>query len=200
MFAALALIITASPLASDDAAERLTAVQAWAQKQKKPLLALKDARLLTDCIELAPIADTGCAQPAPLCPLREGDDGSAGTRRESLSLWLKSPDHIAKHVQVWRSSVYEPKILECDPPEPLFGAPSPEQRLKDLAAFRKTHAKEYAKCVIRAEKDARDDAEEISCDVVLVNACRKEAYVKCKARNLGKKATPPPTTVQRVEL
>lgn len=200
MSAALALILAASPLASDDAAERLSAVQAWAQKQKRPVLAVKDARSLNECVELAPVADTGCAQAAPLCPLHEGDDGSSGTRRESLSLLLKSPDHTAKHLQVWKSSVYEPKILECDPPEPLFDAPSPEQRAKDIAAFRKTHAKEYAKCVARAEKDARDDAEEFSCDVVLVNACRKEAYVKCKARNIGQKATPPPAALQRVEL
>ena len=200
MFAALVLVLAASPLASDDAAERLAAVQAWAKKQKKPVLALKVARELKDCIELAPVADTGCTQPAPLCPLREGDDGSGGSRRESLSLLLKSPDHVAKHVQVWRSSVYEPKIAECDPPEPLFGAPSPEQRALDVAAWRKTHAKEYAKCVGRMEKDARNDDEEFSCDVVLVNACRKEAYVKCKARNLGTKAALPSEQVQRVEL
>lgn len=199
MFAALALVLAASPLAADDAAQRLAAVQAWA-KTKKPVLALKDARALNDCVELPPVADTGCTEPASLCPLREGDDGGGLTRRESLSLLLKSLDHSAKHLLVWRSSTYEPKISECDPTEPLFGAPSPEQRAKDIAAWRSTHAKEYAKCVARAEKESRDDAEEFSCDVVLVNACRKEAYVKCKARNLGKKAVGPPTTVQRVEL
>lgn len=199
MFAALALVLAAAPLASDDAAERLAAVQAWAQKQKKPVLAVKDARALTACVDLSPVAETGCTTPAQLCPVREGDDGSAGSRTESVALLLNSPDHLARHLQVWKSSVYEPKIAECDPPEPLFGAPPPDQRAKDVAAWRKAHAKEYAKCVARMEKDSRDDAEELSCDVVLVNACRREAYVKCKGRNLNKKRAPP-EQLQRVEL
>lgn len=200
MFAALVLVLAAAPLASDDAGERLKAVQAWATKQKKPVLALKEARALAGCVELAPVSDTGCGQPAKLCPLHEGDDGSAGTRRESLSLLLEGEDHVGKHLKVWWSAVYEPKVPECDPPEPLFGAPPPDQRAKDLVAWRTTHAAEYAKCVARVEKDSRDDAAEFSCDVVLVNACRREAYVKCKARNLGVKAKAPSVQVQRVEL
>lgn len=199
MFAALALVLAAAPLASDDAAVRLKAVQDWAKKQKRPVLALKDARALTGCVELAPVADTGCTQPARLCPLREGDDGSAGTRRESLSVVLQSEDQHPWHLKVWRIAAYEPRVAECDPPEPLFDAPPPDQRAIDVAAWRKAHAAEYARCVARVEKDSRDDAEELSCDVVLVNACRREAYVKCKARNFGKKPTPPPY-VHRMEL
>lgn len=199
MFAALAVVLAASPLASDDAEVRLKAVQEWAKKQKKPVLALKAARALEGCVELAPVADTGCAQPAQLCPLREGDDGSGGTRREALSLLLKGEDHAGRHLKVWRLAAYEPRVGECDPPEPMFGAPPQDQRAKEVAAWRKAHAAEYARCVARVEKDSRDDAEELACDVVLVNACRKEAYVSCKARNFGKKPTPP-AYVHRVEL
>lgn len=187
MFAALLVVLAASPLASEDAAARLAAVEKWAKTQRKPQLSSKDARALTDCVELPAVKDTGCAEPAKLCRLHEGDDGSSGTRTESLSLLLSGQDRDVKPLRVWWSAAYEPKRGECDPPESMLGnSETPEQHAKEVAAFRKAHAKDYAKCVARAEKDARDDAEELVCDVVLMNACRKEAYVTCKARNLRK--------------
>lgn len=178
------LISAAPSLGADDPAVRLAAVQSFAKKQKKPQLSAKDARALADCVELAPVKDTGCAEVAKLCKLHEGDDGSSGTRTESLSLLLSGPE--SKALRVFWSVGYEPKVSECDPPESMLGQETPDQRAKDAAAFRKAHPREYARCVARAEKDARDDAEELLCDLVLVNACRREAYVRCKARNLHK--------------
>jgi hypothetical protein len=186
MLAALLVVLSAAPMASDDAAERLAAVAKWARTQRKPQLSSKDARALTDCVELPPVKETGCAVPAKLCRLPEGDDGSSGTRIESLSLLLTGQDRDVKPLRVWWSAAYEPRRAECDPPESMTGSDSPEQRAKDVAAFRKNHAKEYAKCVARVEKDARDDAEELSCELVLMNECRKEAYLTCKTRNLRK--------------
>lgn len=201
MFTALALVLAAVPsLSAEDVAARLTAVQDYVKKQKKPLLTAKDARALTGCVELPAVKDSGCEVAAQVCPLHEGDDGSSGTRRESLSLLLTSPDHPSKHLQVWRSAVYEPRLFECDPPEHLFGASPPDQRAKEIETWRASHAKEYAACVARMQKDARDDAEEVSCDVLFVNACRREAYVRCKARNLAKAAKAPSEEVQRFEF
>ena len=178
-------LLAAAPLASDDAAERLTAVEKWAKQQRKPQLSVKEARALADCVELPAVKDTGCALPAKLCRLHEGDDGSSGTRTESLSFFLNIKEHDnGKALRVWWTSTYEAKPSDCDPPESMTGSETPEQRAKEIATWKKGHAKEYARCVARLEKDARNDAEELSCDVVLVNACRKEAYVTCKARNL----------------
>lgn len=162
------LIAAAPSLSADDAADRLAAVQKWAKKQKKPQLSAKDARALTDCIELTPVKDTGCTEVAKLCKLHEGDDGSSGTRTESVSLVLSGPE--SKSLRVFSSVGYEPRVSECE----------------EAAEAQKAHSKEYARCVARAEKDARDDAEELLCDVVLMNACRREAYVTCKTRNLRK--------------
>jgi hypothetical protein len=171
------------PLASDDAATRLAAVAKWA-KGKKPQLSSKAARELTDCTELPAVKDTGCAQPARLCRLHEGDDGSAGTRVESLSLTLTGHE---KAVRVWWAATYEPRRFECDPPEPLEGHESKVDHDAEVAAWRKANAREWARCLARVEKDARDDAEELHCEVVLVNACRAEAFVTCRARNLRSK-------------
>ena len=186
MFAALLVVLSAAPMASDDAAERLAAVATWAKTQRKPQLSSKDARALSDCVELPPVKETGCAVPAKLCRLAEGDDGSSGTRTESLSMLLMGQDRDVKPLRVWWIAAYEPKRGECDPPESMSGTETPEFRAQEAIAFRKAHPKEYAKCVARAEKDAQDDAEELSCEVVLLNACRKEAYLTCKSRNLRK--------------
>lgn len=178
-------LLAAAPLASEDAAVRLAAVQKWAKKQKKPQLSSKEARALTECIELPPVKDTGCTQAAKLCRLHEGDDGSSGTRMESLSLLLTGFER--QPLCIWWSATYEVKASECDPPEPMSGStPSTDERATQVTEWKKTHAKEYARCVARLERKARDDAEELTCDLVLMNVCRKEAYVTCKTRNLRK--------------
>lgn len=176
-----------SPLASDDPAERLAAVETWAKKQKRPQLSAKEARAIKECVELPAVKETSCATAAKLCRLHEGDDGSSGTRIESLSLHLSGQEHEGKSLRVSWSAVYDAKVDECDPPESMTHVENPGQRAKDVALFRKT--KEYARCVARVEKDARDDAEELLCDVVLMNACRKEAYVICRTKNLRKGIT-----------
>jgi hypothetical protein len=176
-----------SPLSSEDAAERLAAVEKWAKKQKKPQLSAKDARALEACVELPAVKETGCTTAAKLCRLHEGDDGSSGTRVESLSLHLGGQEHDGKSLRVAWTAIYEAKVEECDPPESMTHVENPEQRAKDVAVYRKT--KEYAKCLGRMQKDAKDDAEEMLCDVVLMNACRKEAYVTCRTKNLRKGIT-----------
>lgn len=186
MLAALLLVLSVAPMAPEESGERLAAVEKWAKAQRKPQLSSKDARALTGCVELPPVTETGCAVPAKLCPMREGDDGTSGTRIESLSLLLMDQDRDVKPLRVWWHAAYEPKRGECDPPESMSGTETPEQRATEAAVFRKTYPKQYAKCVARAEKDAEDDAEELLCDVVLMNACRKEAWVTCKTRNLRK--------------
>lgn len=160
--ALLAICLSAHPLASDDAAERLAAVGKWSRSQKKPQLSVKEARALVDCVELPPVKETGCELPVKLCRLDEGDDGSSGTRIESLSLLLTGDERATKALRVWWTASYEPKRAECGPP----GSAG------------------HASCVARVEKDARDDAEEFQCDVVLINACRQEAYLTCRTRNL----------------
>ncbi len=181
----LLLVLTQHPLASDDAGARLEAVAKWA-KQKKPQLAAKDARALADCLEVPGVKETGCTTPAKLCRLHEGDDGSSGTRTESLSLVLEGRE---KALRVWWTAAYEPSLTDCDPVEPLEGHESPEQHAAEIAEYRSKHAREFTKCVARVKKQAKDDAEELSCDVVLINACREEAWVTCKARNLRKGTT-----------
>lgn len=180
------LLLSASPLASDDPAERLSAVQKWVKTQKKPQLSSKDARAITECIEVPPVKETGCAEPAKLCRLHEGDDGSSGTRVESISLLMAGEQHDVQPLRVWWSAAYEAKVSDCDPPEHLLGHESEEQKVEAVVAWKKAHAKEYASCVARLEKKAKNDAEELICDVLLVNACRREAWVTCKARNLRK--------------
>jgi hypothetical protein len=181
----LMLALAQHPLASDDAQVRLDAVTAWARK-KKPQFPVKVARTVTDCVELAAVPETGCPTKAKLCRLHEGDDGSSGTRIESLSFLLEGHE---KPLRVWWTAAYEPPLTDCDPPEKLEGHDSPEQHATEVATWRKSHAKEYAQCQARLQKDATNDAEELSCDVVLINACRAEAYATCKSKNLRKGMT-----------
>lgn len=172
------------PLAADTEAARLQGAAQWA-KTKKPQLSTKAARDVADCVELPAVPETGCAQPAKLCRLHEGDDGSSGTRRESLSFFLSG--HEAKPVRVWWAATYEPPVAECEPPEHLLNHTTPEEREAELAAWHAKHSKEYALCLTRLKQKAVADAEEASCDVVLVNACRAEAFVTCKTKNLRKR-------------
>ncbi len=188
VFAALvAAVVSAAPsLAADDAAERLSAVQTWVKKQKKPQLSSKDARAITECIEVPAVKETGCEQRAKLCRLREGDDGSSGTRVESLSLLMAGEEHDVQPLRVWWSAAYEAKVSDCEPPEHLLGHETAEQRVEAIAEWKKKNANEFNRCVERLEKKAKTDAEELTCDLLLVNACRREAYVTCKTRNLRK--------------
>lgn len=182
----LALHGTPAPtLADDDPEKRLEAAVAWAKKNKKPQLAAKDARALKDCVVLPAVKATGCAEPAKLCRLHEGDDGSSGTRIESVSLTL---DGHEKPLRAWWTATYEPPVKECEPPEEL-AAESPEHHAAIVAAWKKEHPKEFAACLQRVKKKADSDAEVLECDVVLMNACRKEAYVKCRSKNLRKGMT-----------
>lgn len=187
---------TVSPLASDDVAARLAAVEKWSKKQKKPQLSSKDARaalmkapangVASECLEVPAVKETGCTAPAKLCRLHEGDDGSSGTRVESLSLLMAGEEHDVQPLRVWWSAGYEAKASDCDPPEAMFSHETPEEHAKAVADWKKVNAKEYTKCVARLEKKAKNDAEELNCDLVLVNACRREAFVTCKAKNLRK--------------
>ncbi|MDP3152089.1 MAG: hypothetical protein Q8N23_05430 [Archangium sp.] len=184
-----AAVLSAAPppppsLAADDAAERLSAVQTWVKKQKKPQLSSKDARAIAECIELPAVKETGCEHKAKLCRLHEGDDGSSGTRVESLSLLMAGEEHDVQPLRVWWSAAYEAKVSDCDPPEHLLGHETAEQRVEAIAAWKKKNVKEFTRCVERLEKKAKADAEELTCDLMLVNACRREAYVTCKTRNL----------------
>ncbi|MBL8910773.1 MAG: hypothetical protein JNM17_08745 [Archangium sp.] len=175
----------APTLADEDPEKRLEAAVAWSKKNKKPQLSAKDARAVKECVTLPAVKATGCAETAKLCRLHEGDDGSSGTRIESVSLTL---DGHEKSLRAWWTATYEPPVKECDPPEEL-SAESPEHHAEVVAKWRKEHPKEYSACLQRVKKKAENDAEVLECDVVLMNACRKEAFVKCRSKNLRKGMT-----------
>lgn len=172
------------PLAADADAARLQGAAQWA-KVKKPQLPEKAARAVAGCVELPPVPETGCAKPATLCRLPEGDDGGSGTRLESLSFFLTG--HEARPLRVWWAATYEPPVAECEPPDHLLHHTTPEEREAELATWHRQHSTEYGLCLTRLRKKAAADAEEASCDVVLINACRAEAFVTCKTKNLGKR-------------
>lgn len=181
--ALLATVLAAAPLASGDAASQLAAVEKWAQG-KKPQLSFQQAMAVQGCVELPAVKEAGCETPAKLCSVMEGDDGSSGTRVESLSFVLAGHEELHNHLRVWWRAAYEPRRWECDPPASMTSDETPAQRTARVEAWRSTHRKEWLACVARAEKDSADDAEELSCDLVLVNACRSEAFVRCRAKNL----------------
>lgn len=183
---ALQLAQTPHPLAADDEPARLAAVSAWAKK-KKPQLTSKQARDAKGCVEVPALKETGCDKPAKLCRLHEGDDGSGGTRIESVSMFLEG--HETKPLRMWWAATYEPPVKECDPPDHLLGHETPEERDAEVAAWRKKNAREYAACLARVKKKALNDAEEAACDVVVINVCRAEAWVQCKTKNLRKSVT-----------
>jgi hypothetical protein len=185
-FALLVVLAAAPALGVDDPAQRLAAVESWAKKQKKPQLSFAEAKKLEGCVELPAVKDTGCEQPAKLCRVQEGDDGSSGTRVEQLSFVLAGHEALHKHLRVWWYAAYEPRRHECDPPDPMTGEETPTQKFERVALWRKGHQKEWKACIKRVEKDSADDSEELSCDVVMVNACRMEAFITCRARNLRK--------------
>lgn len=182
-FGLVVAVLAAHPLASDDAGKRLAAVEQWARGHK-PQLVAKDAKALTACVDLPAVPESGCTEAARLCPVREGDDGASGTRTESLSFILDGHEELHRHLRVWWRAAYEPRRQDCDPPESMTHEELPAQRKARVEEWRRTHAAEWRKCIARAEKDAEDDAEEVNCDVVLVNACRREAYLVCKSRNV----------------
>lgn len=172
------LLLSLAQLSSDDSAKRLEAAASWAKKNK-PQLTSKAARDAKDCVELAPAKDTGCDKPAKLCRLNEGGDDT-----EAVSMVLEG--HEQQPLRLWSSVTYEPPFKDCDPPDQLLGHETPEERERELLNWRKKNAKEYAACKARLAKKAVNDAEQLSCDAVLINACRAEAFVICKTKNLRK--------------
>lgn len=177
------VVAAAAPLSAEDEGARLAAVEQWA-KGKKPQLSLQQAKSVQGCVELPAVKETGCAEAAKVCAVSEGDDGSSGTRVESLSFVLAGHEALHNHLRVWWRAAYEPRRWECDPPASMTSEETPSQRAVRVEEWRRTHQKEWASCIARVEKDSADDSEELSCDVVLVNACRGEAFVKCRAKNL----------------
>jgi len=178
---ACAVFVAAAPsLNDDDAAKRLEAAQAWVKKNARPQLTAKAARELKDCVTLTPPKETGCTEVAKLCRVHEGDDGSSGTRVESVSLSL---EHHLTPLRVWWTATYEPPVTECEPPEELEGHESPEHHLAEVAAWKKQHAKEYAACLVRVKKKALSDAEELQCDIASLNPCPAEAGVCSPPKN-----------------
>lgn len=172
------LLLSLAQLSSDDASKRLEATASWAKKNT-PQLSSSAARSSKECVELAPVKDTGCDKPAKLCRLNEGGDDT-----ESVSMVLEG--HEQHPLRLWSSATYTPQFRECDPPDQLLGHETPEERERELVNWRKKNAREYAACKARLTKKAANDAEEMSCDAVLINACRAEAFIICKTKNLRK--------------
>lgn len=202
--AVLAAVVLAAPhpLTSEAVATRQAAAVAWSAKHGAVTLAQTPADGgAPGCVELHAPAPAGCAQAVWACPEETASamcTGDFNTERRVVfveSEGAPADDAIARAsaaqgvgLLVQAESGNDAPELECS--TGTFGlgfAPgvTPEARARAEADARKRAEREQAKCLREAKARAARDAMRLRCELLVVNPCRREAFVRCAGKNLG---------------
>lgn len=202
--AVLAAVVLAAPhpLTSEAPATRQAAAVAWSAKHGavKLALAAADGGAL-DCVELRAPAPAGCAQSVWACPTESTSamcTGDFDTERRVVfveSEGAPADDAIARAsgaqgvgLLVQAESGNDAPELECS--TGTFGmgfgpGVTPEARARAQAEASARAERERAKCIREAKARNAREAMQLRCELLVVNPCRREAFVRCTGKNLG---------------
>lgn len=202
--AVLAAVVLAvpHPLTSEVVATRQAAAVSWRAKHGPVTLALSPADGgAPACVELRAPAPAGCGRSVWACPVETTSamcTGDFNTERRVVfveSEGVPADDAITRAsaaqgvgLLVQAESGNDAPELECSQGTVGMGfAPgvSAEERARAEAELQKRLAREHDKCLREVKaRDARE-AMQLRCELLVVNPCRREAFVRCAGKNLG---------------
>ena len=153
-----------------------------------------------DCLEYRPPAALGCSATAFLCP-RGGASGTCSgsfSEQQGLVLYDHSPgadedDPLPELVLSSKSGDDCPEC-ECTGDWGIgFGpgvSPAEMERARKRAAVEQ--ARRHEACVAEAARRQRREVVTRECQLLLVDPCRKEAFIRCTGRNGSTEGGDPP--------
>jgi hypothetical protein len=198
-------------LRSDESAVRLEGAKAWAKLGRRQALPPSwgdGASADPACVALRAPEELGCAKVAWACPSEEGFGSCTGgfaqttwvalvagdSQGAAPTLEQREPDlagqQRAPGVFVLSHRSGEESLgAECT----HGGVTVVDQRGMPLApghpeviAARQRLEREQAACREQARRRAKREQASVRCELVLVEPCRREAYLRCEGRNLGR--------------
>jgi hypothetical protein len=203
--AVLAVVLAVPhPLTSDAVATRQAAAVSWSAKHGAVKLPWPDALTAgdgaTDCVELRAPAPARCAKSVWACPVESASATCTGDFNAERRLVFVESDgppgdaafsaaHAAQGVGVLvrAESGNDAPELECAGAVGFGVAPgvSAEQRARAEAEWREQVEREHQKCLREAKARNVRAAMQLRCELLMVNPCRREAFVRCAGKNLG---------------
>jgi len=186
------------PLASDSLATRQKAALAWAAKHGPVKLDAPDDA--AGCAAVRAPKESGCTRTVWACSVGSATGSCSGGYSEESSLVFIDSDELpadqavnaayaapGKALLVSAESGEDDPELECDSGGSLFGfgpgVPQAE-REKARAQWAAEQARERARCIARARKRFAAERVVYRCQLLLVNPCRREAFVRCSGKNV----------------
>lgn len=196
-------------LASDDVATRTRAATAWSRTHApvalpKPRDDAGPAEVV-GCVAVRAPSETGCARAAWACPVETGFGSCSGAFSSRIGVVFADGDGPPPHDPVGPTLLLEARSgddapeLECAAPSgfAVAGTVAPGEAARLRAAWEAEQARAYARCVEATRRRQAADEARLSCQVLLVNPCRREAFVRCTGRNLERAEDLPPAGVRR---
>jgi hypothetical protein len=206
MSPALLLLVLATPprggsgdgLASDDVATRTRAAVAWSRTHAPVALprprgdaAPAEAH---GCVSVRPPRETGCTRAVWACPVETESGSCSGAFSSTEGVVFADGDGPPPHAPAGPTLLLEARSgddapeLECAAPSgfAVAGAVTPEEAARRRAAWEAEQARAYARCVEATRRRQAAEETRLSCQVLLVNPCRREAFVLCRGLNLDR--------------
>ncbi|MEW5742719.1 MAG: hypothetical protein AB1938_27630 [Myxococcota bacterium] len=199
------------PLASDDVATRQAAAVAWAKANGPVRLGWPKAPpegKEPGCRQVRAPRESGCSATAWACPVWTEGGTSDWYSNELRVVFLEAaapptvedvtaaaPDALLLR----RESGEDAPELECGPSGGLSFGPgmSDAQKQQAREAWERAQERERARCIQRARQRAATERVVLSCELLVVNPCRREAFVRCGGKNLEADETLPRAGVRR---
>ncbi len=194
------LVLGSEPSLSDpDPAVRTKAVEAWARTNapvRLPKLEVTDKD--PACVEVTAPAPLTCERSVWLCPVSSGFGSCSGWGRTqwgavfvdsasapgAKTIYLATPDDTDDNLMVSFEEGLE-TTDECSAPRgfSVVGARSADERKRLEAELQRAQDEEVSRCEKRVSAENKRRAVVVTCEVLLVNPCRREAFTRCTGQN-----------------
>lgn len=155
----------------------------------------------SDCFEYRPPAALGCATSAFICPRSSGSGTCSGSFTEQLGVVLydHSPrdDEVDPLPELVLTSESGDDCPECECGGHTSGisigpgvSPAEEKRFRER--MRKEAEARYTRCLADTARWQRQERVVRRCQLLVVDPCRKEAFLRCTGRNGDVESGDPP--------
>ncbi len=198
-------------LASDVVAARTRAVIAWSRTHAPLQLFAStstgaEARAgASPCVAVLAPPETGCTRAAWACPVETSAGSCSGLSSSTRGVVFAAGDAPAPSDPQGPTLILEARVgddapeLECAAPSgfAIAGSVTAAEATRLRRAWEAEQARAYARCVEATRREQAADETRLACQVLLVNPCRREVFVRCRGRNLDRAEGLPAVGVQR---